>query len=92
MVKLESTSDNFLTMINTKEKLREATNISIVPKSKGPYPGLIIINTPTKPIKIKKIVLKEIFSFNKIIDSKDTNMGIEKKTEYNSANGKVEIA
>ena len=31
-------------------------------------------------------------SFNKIIDSKDTNMGIEKKTEYNSANGKVEIA
>ena len=35
--------------INTKEKLSEATNISIVPKSKGTYPGLTIINTPTNP-------------------------------------------
>ena len=38
-------------MINTKEKLSDAINISNVPLSKGRYPGLIIINTPKNPIR-----------------------------------------
>ena len=56
MVKLESTFDNCLTIINTIEKLSEAINISIVPKSIGKYPGLIMINTPKNPI-IKAVIL-----------------------------------
>ena len=49
IVKLVSLADNFLTNISTKEKLKEAINIKIVPNSKGTYPGLIMIKIPIKP-------------------------------------------
>ena len=45
------TVDNFFTKISTKEKLKDAINIKIVPNSKGIYPGLIIIKIPIKPSK-----------------------------------------
>ena len=51
MVRLESVADNFFTNISTKEKLKDATNIKIVPNSNGIYPGLIIIKIPTNPSK-----------------------------------------
>ena len=49
IVRLESVADNFLTKIKTKEKLKEAINISTVPNSNGTYPGLMMTIIPIKP-------------------------------------------